>query len=156
MERIFHLLHRDASIGSNHIKCAFNTVHASLIDFSSDCGQKFEDWECPVIIEVECVEECWHVLLADANFELVARLLELKQVQAVWAIVVHDIEHTLKPDDATRSPLFQPIFEEAHHVFKFVFFFLALLLLSLLLWRLSSVLLSSLFCLSCNAWCFGF
>jgi len=58
------------------VVCLLNSIGSSLIHLASDKGQELIVCHGAITVAIEFLEQGWHVLLADAYFEVFARFEE--------------------------------------------------------------------------------
>jgi hypothetical protein len=93
-------------------------LRTCFVHFTANCHQELIKVQSSVVVPVEGIENCGQVLFRDPDSEVTARSCELKEIQGLAFVIVHDLEHPLKADHSASASRFYLIAEKSHHLIE--------------------------------------
>ena len=89
----------------------FDNSDPLLVHVSTDSHDELVNAEYAISVNIEHVEENWHIFLRDSGFEIAASLAEFVFGECSGVIIVHDLENALESDDAPGTSCFDFVSE---------------------------------------------
>jgi hypothetical protein len=97
-------LKKTIAVSIDLVKSSLNELPSIVVELSPDGHKELINVQSAVVVGIKDIKNERHVLLIDADFEVLAHLGELVLRNALRAVVIHDGEELLKAHNAASAP----------------------------------------------------